>query len=448
MAQQNTTVVTKNPGDQFTSAELNNITTTINANATDTQTRVSTLEGASASQEQRLFDQIIVVKEAADLAGTLSSTVIYFIDGIIDMGSQSIEVPAGGLSLAGHNFDVSQLISSQAAYTMFTSPVGGSGNFVCKDLGITTSGAGAQVFDLKDATGFNAIEMARINFNNCSSLGVIDDYRQGLEDGTGRFGGTPELTLAGSWSGWRASTSIVRGINNITALFKTGLGLSFSGRFITDMNCDLPAVGAFIDFADTAFVNDESLILSRTYITRQGVIDASDATIHPNIDHKSVKSKWSDNTGIPNTTKHLEALCTTEVTTTISAIDTYYPLLGTFTLNAATQFDMPANGEFRLLTGNGSYNITGDFSIDGSPNDVIDLRVTKSTDNGATWPTEINHIRRVVNNLAGGRDVAFFSLSFVADLTKNDRIRLEVENKTSTTNVLMELDSYFIITEV
>jgi hypothetical protein len=448
MAQQNTTVVTKNPGDQFTSAELNNITTTINANATDTQTRVSTLEGASASQEQRLFDQIIVVKEAADLAGTLSSTVIYFIDGIIDMGSQSIEVPAGGLSLAGHNFDVSQLISSQAAYTMFTSPVGGSGNFVCKDLGITTSGAGSQVFNITDVTGFNAIEMARVNFNNCSSLGTITDYRQGLEDGNGRFGGTPELTLAGSWSGWRATTCIVRGMNNITSLFKTGVGLSFSGRFITDMNCDLPAVGAFIDFANTAFVNDESLVLSGTYITRQGVINASDTTIYPNIDHTDVQSRWSDNTGLPNTNKYLEARCTTEAVTTVSAVNTYYVAAGTYTVNTATQFDMPANGEYRLLTGNGSYFITGDFSVDGPSNAEVDIRVTKSTDGGVTWPTEINHMKRIVNNLSGGRDVAFFAISFVAELNKNDRVRIELENKSNTGNLTVEEDSYFIITEV
>ena len=134
---------------------------------------------------------VVVVKQASDLSGILLSNVVYFIDGIIDMGSQSIEIPASGLSLVGSTFDVSQLTSSAVGYTMFTSPVGGSGNLLGKDLAFETSGATSQVFDLVSATGFDAFEFARINFNNCTSLGTVDNYRQGLEEGSGRFGGTP-----------------------------------------------------------------------------------------------------------------------------------------------------------------------------------------------------------------------------------------------------------------
>jgi len=45
-----------------------------------------------------------IVKQASDLAGTLDSSIAYFIDGVIDMGSQTIEVPAGGLSIIGSTF--------------------------------------------------------------------------------------------------------------------------------------------------------------------------------------------------------------------------------------------------------------------------------------------------------------------------------------------------------
>lgn len=86
--------------------------------------------------------------------------------------------------------------------------------------------------------------------------------------------------------------------------------------------------------------------------------------------------------------------------------------------------------------------------IDGNANDVIDIRVTKSTDDGATYPIEINHLRRQINSLVGGRDVAFFPINFISILSKNDRLRLEVENKTAGRNVTMELDSYLIVTEV
>lgn len=446
MAQTPVPVVFKNTGDTLTAAELNSIVSTVDGNATDAETRVASLEAAAQSTVDRLFDEIVVVKSAADLSGTLSSNVIYFLDGVIDMGSQTIEVPAGGLSIKGHTFDVSKLVSSQDAYTLFTSPVGGSGNLVARDVAFEISGVGSKVYDLTDATGFSALEILRVNYNNCSSLGTLTNYRQGLESGTGRFGGTPELTLAGTWiGGFRIATSIARGMNNFTSLFKAGAGFNYNGRFITDINCDLPATGALLDFAEANINNKESLILSGAYITRSGVLDSSDPTITPNIDETSIYSSWSDNTGVPDTHKFIESVCTLEVETPIAAIDTYYPLLGTFNVTASSQFDMPANGEFRLLTGNGTYIIQGDLAIDGNPNDVIDVRVTKSTDDGATWPTELNHTRRVVNNLVGNRDVAFFTLSFLSDLKEGDRVRVEVENKTGTSNVTMELDSFVVI---
>ena len=62
----------------------------------------------------------VVVSEAADLAGTLDSTKQYFLDGIINMGSQSIEVPAVGLNIPGYSFDFSKLISNAVGYTLFT----------------------------------------------------------------------------------------------------------------------------------------------------------------------------------------------------------------------------------------------------------------------------------------------------------------------------------------
>ena len=96
---------------------------TINGNANDAESRLNLLELADQSS-------VVVVKQASDLSGILLSNVVYYIDGIIDMGSQSIEVPAGGLSLVGSTFDVSQITSSADTYTMFTSPVGGSGNLL------------------------------------------------------------------------------------------------------------------------------------------------------------------------------------------------------------------------------------------------------------------------------------------------------------------------------
>lgn len=385
---------------------------------------------------------------AYTLGGDINSSKVYFIDGVVDLTGVDIEVPAGGLSLAGYTFDTSKLVCSDSNYTMFKSPVGGSGNLLAVDLSVEVTGTNSKVFDLVSVTGGEALELNRVNFNNCTSLGELTNYKQYLEDGTGRFGGTPELTFSGTNNGARITTSIVRGIEDITSLFKAGTGLTFSGRFITDINCDLNTNGALFDFSEVNFINDESLIIKGAFVTRNGVIDASDSTIHPNIDHTNVKSLWSDNTGVPNTTKYIKSVCTAEIETIISVIDTYYPLLGTATIERQSHFDMPSNGEFRLLSGNGTYQISGDLVVKGSQGDEINIRITKSTDNGVTFPTVINHIKRIVNNLAGGRDVAFFPLNFISDLKKNDRIRIEVENKSGTGNVTKELDSYFIVTKI
>lgn len=385
---------------------------------------------------------------AYTLGGEIDSSKVYLIDGVVDLTGIDIEVPVGGLNLVGYTFDTSKLVCNDSNYTMFKSPVGGSGNLLAVDLSLEVTGSNSKVFDLVSATGFEALELNRVNFNNCTSLGELTNYRQYLEDGTGRFGGTPELTFSGTNNGARITTSIVRGIGNMTSLFKTGTGLTFSGRFITDINCNLNTNGALFDFSEVNFINDESLTIKGAFITRNGVVSESDTTIHPNIDQTNVKSLWSENIGIPNTTKYIKSVCTSEVETPILAIDTYYPLLGTLTIERQSHFDMPSNGEFRLLSGNGTYQINGEIDVVGTQGNELHLRIVKSTDGGLTFPTEINHIKRVVNNLAGGRDVAFFSLSFISDLKKNDRIRIEVENKSGTGNVTQELDSYFIITKI
>lgn len=392
--------------------------------------------------------QLKVIKSRFDFPAILSSDIVYFLDGVIDMADRSLEVPVSGLYLSGHNFDISQLISTTGNYTLFTSPVGGSGNLVCNDFGISVSGANSKVYDLVGATGNEAFEFNAVNYNNCTSRGEINNYRQGLETGVGFFGGSPSLTMSGAWNGHRIDTSIVRGLDDGTDLFKAGAGFTMSGRFVTDINCDLPATGSLLDFAESNIVNDESLVIQGAFITRNGAVNPEDAGLTPNINEASVKSSWKGNTGLPNTTKYIKGVCTAEAATAIAAIDTYYPLLGTVSIEKQTHFDSPANGQYRLLTGTGDYLITGDLTIEGTANDTIDIRVTRSTDNGASFADVINHTKRVVNNLSGGRDVAFFPINFITKLNKNDRIRIEVENKTSTDNVTMELDSFIVVSGI
>ena len=397
------------------------------------------------------FDELtnrVIVYTAAELTGTLDSTKEYFIDGIIDMGSQSIEVPAGGLSIVGYNFDVSKLISSATGYTMFTSPVGGSGNIIGRDYAIEVTGATSKVYDIADATGFNAFEFARVNYNDCTSLGTINGYRQGLESGTGRFGGQPELELAGTWlGGYFIDTSIVRSLTDgAYTLFKAGTGFLMSSRFRSNMNVDLPATASFFDFAPANFVNPSTLQMEGVIITRAGVFDSEDANISPNIDQTALESSWTANNGMKNTFVGGSIGVTTETTTTITVANTFVDIAATLWTSADLQhFDNPAAGQLRHI-GNTplEYKVTADFLLDSTNGDDLTLRVVKWDDSASSFVTVLDQTREV-NNFQGGRDLAFFNISINTTLDTNDYIKLQVANVAATNNVTAETDSYYIV---
>ena len=389
----------------------------------------------------------VVVTQASDLSGTLDGTKEYFIDGIVDMGSQSIEVPQTGLNLTGYNFDVSKLISSATSYTMFTSPAGGSGNVLGKDYAIEVTGASSQVYNITSDTGAEAFEFSRVNYNDCTSLGTIAAYRQGLEVGSGRFGGTPELTLAGTWTGgYFIDTSIVRSLTDgAYTLFKAGAAFTMASRFRTNQNIDLPASASFIDFATANMVNPSTLQLDGCIITRAGVTDPTDTNILPNIDHTDIKSRFVDNIGIVNTFEGGESEVTAEIATTISVINTYVDLAGTYTASELQHFDAPSNGQLRHI-GNDprEYKIVVDASIVGTASDVIGLKIVK-WDNSASGFVDVTSQSRQINNLVGGRNVGFFTILVNAELDQNDYIKLQVNNQTGTDNVTAELTTFFTV---
>tara|TARA_R110002020_G_C16317611_1_gene774429 strand:+ start:2652 stop:4274 length:1623 start_codon:yes stop_codon:yes gene_type:complete len=390
----------------------------------------------------------VVVTQASDFAGTLDSTKEYFIDGVIDMGSQSIEVPAGGLNLTGYNFDVSKLISSAAGYTMFTSPGGGSGNLLGKDYAVEVTGAGSQAYNLTSATGFDAFEFSRINYNDCESLGIITNYRQGLEVGTGRFGGKPQLTLAGTWlGGYFIDTSIVRSLTDgAYSLFSAGAGFVMSSRFRSNQNIDLPASASFFDFAPGNFVNPSTLQIEGAIVTRNGVFDANDSNITPNITRSELVSNWMGNNGMPNTFVGGSIGVTTEAITTITTPLVFVDLAAASWTSADLQhFDNPSAGQLRHLGNNPrEFKIIADMLLDSTPGDDLRLRVTKWDDSAASFITVLDQTREV-NSFQGGRDVAFFNININTTLDENDYIKFQVANVLATNNITAETDSYYII---
>lgn len=390
----------------------------------------------------------VIVRQASDLSGTLDSSKQYYISGHVDLSGSgvNIEVPAGGLTLVGASFDNSKLICSDAAYQLFTSPVGGSGNLLIRELAIEITGAGSSVYALENS-GFPAVELIRVNYNDCTSLGYIDGYRQGLESGTGRFGGSPELELRGAWAGgYFIDTSIVRSLDAgfTGTLFKAGAGFTMQSRFRSNQNIDLPASASILDFSPTNFPNPSTLDLEQMRVSRNGVVDATDSNLTPNVDNKDLCSSWTGNIGLKNTFEGGGLKVTSQTQTNIVAANTWYPLaVGSSVDVALVHFDTPANNELRLLgVQPREYVISGYINLQGTAGDNLEIRVLRDTGAGTGGLSTIG--AQVISN-PSGPDRANFVFSFNINLEQNYKFYFEGRNLTGQNNFTLETDSYWNI---
>jgi len=397
-----------------------------------------------------------IVKVATDF-GTIDPTVEYFIDGVVDMGSTSIEIPAGGINIRGYNLGISKLISTATSYTMFTSPVGGSGNVLGQDFTIDVSGTGSQVYDIVSQSGFDAIEFARLNYENCTSLGSIDNYRQGLEEGTGRFGGTPSLTLVGTWvGGFRVTTSIVRSLDSgmTEPLFKAGAGFSMNSRFLTDINADLPPAAPFVDFAPSNFPNASTIQIQGAILTRAGVPDATDSSICPNLSSSDLSCSWGNNVGLTNTFEGGLIKVTANITqTAISATSTPYDLVvDTWAESNLTHFNTKTvgvsnKGLRNLGVSPRDFRVSVNFELTSSSGagDQITLLLERYNDSDVLIG-EISRSTRSALTLSG-TDRVIFHFDAVTALDTNEYVKIRVQNETDTSNYIVTPDSYILIEE-
>ena len=388
------------------------------------------------------------------IGGVIDSTKEYFLDGIIDMGSTQITVPTTGMTIRGYSFDLSGLTSSEDNYTMFISEsiAIGSGDVLGFDYLVSVTGTSSKVYELYDATGFNAFEFQRVNYIDCISLGDIYDYRQGLETGTGRFGGSPSLTLHGLWlGGYRITTSIVRSMSDTTTepLFKAGALFQMNSRFLTDINCDLGALQPFLDFAPVNFPNASTLQLKNCEITRNGIYVSNDTNITPNILRSDLPSYWKNNNGISNTFVGGVTSVISEELTVIGAGSTYYDLEGVFLGTGLQHFEASSDGKLTHLgTTPTEYEVTSSLVLESTQNNNLTVRFRK-WDNSESVFIDLDYTAqtRVVNNSQGPRDVAYFTIVVGASLDENDYLQLQVRNNSGNNNVTAETSSFFRVQE-
>lgn len=380
------------------------------------------------------------------LGATIDSTKEYYIDGIVDPQGVSIDLSGGKvLNISGGGTNVSKIVSTANTYTMITGA--DAGEIMFNALTLTIGGTSSKLSLCTANTGFEALSFIRVNFDFCTSLGEFVGFNQGLEIITRRFGGTPQMTLSGTWnSGYFIDTSIVRILTDgAYTLFKEGTAFTMASRFRSNQNVDLPASVSFLDFQPSNFLNANTLQLDGMIVTRAGASDASDTNYVPNISKGDLASSWSNNTGLPNTFVGGQTGVTTEITTTISSTGVFVDLAGTYTPSGLEHFDSPANGQLRHLAQSPrEFKVAVFGIIDGGANDDIELKIVVWDDSASVF-VDYKSVVRVINNLQGGRDVAYFNFTDNIILATNDYVKIMVANISDTSNVTAELDTEFTI---
>jgi hypothetical protein len=257
-----------------------------------------------------------VIRSKKDLVGrVLNPLITYVIDGSIVLATNEyIEIPIGGLTITGYGFDISQINKNVAGQSIFTSPVGGSGNLITKDMQYN-SGLGS-VFDIQDSDGSHAIEMNDVNFIGCASIGKLKGYRQFTGTTCGIYNCSNGFQVSGNWSGFKLTNSNVINFLSGGTLIRKDVDTLFSNRLYLDVNFSCQTGAKICDFLDSNFASNKLLQVVNCLVKVNGVIDsATTAATFPNITPFSEKSYFTNNIGIKNSFNEPYGLKTTNLST-------------------------------------------------------------------------------------------------------------------------------------
>lgn len=399
--------------------------------------------------QSRAVENQISIREADDVPDTtLNPNYVYFIDGDIDLSgtSKSFIVGPLGARIRGLGSDKSFVRSTSNNHTLVKTVNGGGGNLFLDNLTFVASGTNSKVFDMEDVDGTHAIEMQQVNFENCTSLGEWTDYRQGLEINTGRFGGTPELTLSGDMGGYRQSTALVRGLVGDATLFKEGTNLLFEagGRFRTDGNIQLSDGSAFCDFNEANFSSDRSFEINGAIFS--GLSDAYQYLT--NISISSTKAFIQDSVGLPNTYPGIFGQITTEVETEFSSSNTPLLIGGVGTYTNETWFSGSSSLVVTYLATiaiNNKYRVDSNITLQGANGRDFTIYVRQWDDSESSYlsPNIVS-----AQGTTSNRGTYSISKSGVAVLDTNDRIEVWLENNSDATGMTIIEGSSLFITKI
>lgn len=390
------------------------------------------------------IDKRIIIKEAWQLSWTLRSDTEYLIDGEIDLGTNTIAVPSGGLTMVWLWFNISKLYSTQDNYTMFNGG-GTSWNIALRWMEISASWLNSKLFNINNNWNNGAAEFLDCNIGSFSrlttSFGNFDNYRQLRFDGCGFINYSDWFTLNWTFNGWVAVTdSIILSSQSWSTLFKEGTSFVMNGSSISNINASSwlnNANSVVWDFQESNIASDEWFVLDSA---RFGSL----VNPLPNLDSGSTKTFFRSCVGIDNTFIWWIWQLTTEAATTI-AIGTITKLAWTTTYKALEHFS--SNWDNSLV-----YNSTiqKDFVITWTAVlswglwfawDSVTLTIRKWDDSLSAYENLDEYTKIVPNSVGVAEvlDIAFFSY---ATLNQNDRIELWVTNNSWAADITLSTSSF------
>jgi len=401
-------------------------------------------EWVARSMFEQTIDNRKIVRSAADLAD-VDSSVLYLVDGQIDMGSQEVSIPSGGISIMGLGIGVSKLFSSENSYNMFTGSA--TGNIFIDSLSLTASGTSSSLFSVTANTGGEDISLRNVNFISSTSVGEFTAFGSMFCENIALFFCDDGFTFTGAWSsGAKITDMLVRFMGTSSTIFKAGTGLTFASIFATDLNADLPAgTSSVADFSPSNFDSDNLFQMSESRVTRAGVSDTTDANYFPNITADDEQSRWSGNSGIRNTHVGSTWKLTTTAATTISVTSTFYKIAGTTTYSNEVHFDS-ATDNAALHSGADliTCSVFSSVTIEGGSGDDVEVMIRVYDVSAAAYVDYFS----VQRGIPGSSGQASYTLIDTVDLALDDRVELWVSNNTDTTDVTMLEGSVLTISKI
>ena len=399
------------------------------------------IAGGPSAASTAAPQSVVYVTSPDQLAGTLQSDKLYFIDGTVDMQSTQIVVPTGGLRIGGYGPSVSCLKSSVDNYTMFITQAGSySGNLSLNDIDFQVTGASSKVVDIDNQQNSSTLEFNSVNFVACTAVGVAANYRQGLARDVAWISITDGLTLSGTWAGgFAAFDSIIVGAPMSGVLFRAGASLTLGGSFRSNINALSLGTngGIFCDFAPVNILLDAGFALS-------GLRTNPLSNTLPNMPATSTKALIQDCVGIGNTYPGAAHIPVADSVITITAQNTLTQITGAMTLVEPYWFSTANTNGLRSDCAQAvEGRADGTMSFSGQANTEISVQLRHFIAATSSYENVGPEYEATINGGLLGTLASNVSFGATVTMQQGDRAEVWVKNRSGTNDITLKSGGQF-----